>query len=261
MTTFLITGATGRIGTPTTSQLRAGGHDVRALSRRSGPGLVTGDLLTGAGIGVGVGEFGDEAERGSTNVFAGVDVVIHLATTNGAKDIQVAKNLFEAAAQAHVKHVVLLSIVGIDKIPMGFYRQRVEIEEIAQKSGVPLTLQRATQFHPFVEAMFTAQRFSPVIIRPSIRFQPIATEEVAARLVTLATGDPMGRVDDIGGPQQLTAAELLDAWKQATGSHRPSVPLRVPGKLFKAFADGENLVPGPGFGEQTFEQFLAAKYR
>lgn len=260
MTTYLVTGATGRIGTPTTARLHDEGHEVRALSRRSGPGLVTGDLLTGAGVGVGVGEFGDEAERGSTNVFAGVDVVIHLATTNGANDIQVAKNLFEAAARAHVEHVVLLSIVGIDRIPMGFYKQRVEIEEIALDSGVPLTLQRATQFHPFVEAMFTAQRFSPVIIRPSIRFQPIATEEVADRLVTLAAGDPAGRVDDIGGPEQLTAAHLLDAWKRATGRHRPSVPLRVPGKLFKAFADGENLVPGTGFGKQTFAQFLSEKY-
>ncbi len=244
MTTFLVTGATGRIGVPTTAQLRSAGHDVRALSRRSGPGLVTGDLLTGL----------DSA------VLDDVDTIIHLATTNGAKDIQVAKNLFRAAAAAGVAHVVLLSIVGIDTIPMGFYKQRVQIEEIATNSHVPLTLQRATQFHPFVEQMFTAQRFSPVFVSPSIRFQPIATAEVAARLVDLAAGDPAGRVDDIGGPEQRTAGDLLDAWKRATGRHRPTVPLRLPGKLFKAFAAGENLTEGQGFGKQTFEQFLAGKY-
>ena len=44
MTTTLVTGATGALGVPTVSRLRAAGHDVRALSRRSGPGLTTGDL-------------------------------------------------------------------------------------------------------------------------------------------------------------------------------------------------------------------------
>lgn len=244
MTTILVTGATGRIGVPTTGQLRAAGHDVRALSRRSGPGLVTGDLLSGL----------------DTTVLDDVDAIIHLATTNGAKDIQVAENLFRAAAAGGVPHVVLLSIVGIDTIPMGFYKQRLEIEQLATDSRVPLTLQRATQFHPFVEAMFTAQRFSPVLVSPSIRFQPIATDEVAARLVELAAGEPAGRVDDIGGPEQRTAGDLLDAWKRATGTHRPKLPLRLPGKLFKAFAAGENLVPGAGFGKQTFEQYLADKY-
>jgi uncharacterized protein YbjT (DUF2867 family) len=245
MTTYLVTGATGRIGEPTTAQLRAAGHDVRALSRRAGDAGVVGDLLTGAGI---------------PEAMAGVDTVIHLATTNGAKDIEVAKNLVDAATAAHIKHLVLLSIVGIDTIPFGFYRQRLEIEKIVQASSVPLTLQRATQFHPFVEEMFIAQRFSPVFVAPSIRFQPIATTEVAARLVDLASGDPVGRADDIGGPEQRTARDLLDAWKKATGRRRPDLPLRIPGKTFKAFAEGENLVPGTPFGQQTFEQYLAAKY-
>ncbi|SFP67604.1 NAD dependent epimerase/dehydratase family protein [Geodermatophilus dictyosporus] len=50
MTTTLVTGATGTLGALTVARLRAAGHDVRALSRRNGPGLTTGDLLTGAGI-------------------------------------------------------------------------------------------------------------------------------------------------------------------------------------------------------------------
>ncbi|PXW35753.1 UNVERIFIED_CONTAM: uncharacterized protein YbjT (DUF2867 family) [Williamsia faeni] len=245
MTTYLITGATGQIGTPTTAALRADGHDVRALSRRRGPGLVTGDLMSGTGIGA---------------AMAGVDTVIHLATTNGAKDIQVAKNLFAAAASAHVRHVVLLSIVGIDKIPMGFYKQRLAIESLATASGVPLTLQRSTQFHPFVDTLFSAQRFLPLVIAPSIRFQPIATQDVAARLVTLAAGEPSGRVDDIGGPEQRTTADLLAVWKKAKGSRRPALPLRLPGKLFKAFAAGNNLVPGTPFGHETFDQYVAQKY-
>ena len=245
MTTYLVTGATGRIGVPTTHRLRHAGYDVRALSRRAGDGMVTGDLRTGAGIA--------EAMRG-------VDTVIHLATTNGAGDIEVARNLVSVAAEAHVNHLVLLSIVGIDKIPFGFYRQRLEIESIVTAGSVPLTIQRATQFHPFVEEMFLAQRFSPVLLCPSISFQPISTDEVAARLVDLAAGDPMGRVDDIGGPEQRTARDLMAEWKQVTGRRRPGLPVRLPGKTFAAFRDGENLVPGTPFGHETFVRYLTAKY-
>lgn len=245
MTTYLVTGATGRIGVPTTNRLRQAGHDVKALSRRAGDGMVTGDLRTGVGIAEAMG---------------GVDTVIHLATTNGAGDIEVARNLVSAAAEAHVEHIVLLSIVGIDKIPFGFYRQRLEIEAITAAGPVPLTIQRATQFHPFVEQMFLAQRLSPVLLCPSISFQPIATDEVAARLVDLAAGDPMGLVDDIGGPERRTARDLLAEWKQVTGRRRPDLPVRLPGKTFTAFRNGENLVPGTPFGLETFSQYLTAKY-
>ena len=243
MSTILVTGATGTLGTPTTAQLTAAGHDVRALSRRTGPGLTTGDLLTGEGIAA---------------ALDGVDTVVHLAT--GLKDVDLARTMIAVARAADIAHFVLISIVGIEDIPLGYYKGKVEIERMLQGSGLPHTILRATQFHAFVDTIFRSQRFSPVVVAPAFSFQPIAASEVAARLVELAGSDPAGRVTDIGGPQQRTARDLAAAWKRASGSRRPIWTVRLPGKTIAGYAAGHHLVPGPAFGKGTFEEYLAEKY-
>lgn len=243
MSIVLVTGATGTLGTPTTAKLREAGHEVRALSRKTGPGLTTGDLLTGEGI---------------PAAFAGVEVVVHLAT--GRKDVGQATAAFEASRGAGIRHVVLISIVGIEDIPLGYYRGKVEIEKRLVASGLPHTILRATQFHQFVDAIFSGQRRSPVILAPAFSFQPISTEEVATRLTELVGAEPAGRVADIGGPQQRTAREFAEAWKRATGSRRAIWSLRLPGRTVAGFAAGHNLVPGTPYGTGDFDEFLAAKY-
>jgi uncharacterized protein YbjT (DUF2867 family) len=245
MTTTLVTGATGALGTPTVTRLRATGHHVRALSRRSGPGLTTGDLLTGAGL------------REALN---GVDTVVHLATgPRGKGDVEAARTLLQVAADAGVRHLVLISIVGIDDIPLGYYRNKVVIERLVRESGLPFSLLRATQFHSFVEALFTAQRAFPVVAAPTFPLQPIAVEEVADRLVELAGAAPAGRVADIGGLEQQGVPDLARLWARVTGTRRPVVPLSLPGKLFAAYREGSALVPGPAYGRQTFADHLAAR--
>ncbi|OJV60395.1 MAG: NmrA family transcriptional regulator [Cellulomonas sp. 73-145] len=245
MTTTLVTGATGTLGTPTVLRLRAAGHDVRALSRRTGPGLTTGDLVTGAGL--------DRA-------LAGVDTVVHLATAPRAKgDVEAARTLLTAAADAHVQHLVLISIVGIDGIPLAYYRDKVVIERLVRQSGVPFTILRATQFHGFVEALFTGQRALPVVVAPAFTVQPIAAEEVADRLVELASDRPAGRVPDIGGPEQRTVPELARLWRGAVGGRRPVLPFVLPGKTFAGYRSGAGLVPGTPYGRVTFADHLAAR--
>ena len=243
MSTVLVTGATGNLGTPTALKLREAGHEVRALSRRIGPGLTTGDLLTGNGI--------PEAMKG-------VHTLVHLAT--GSHDVDQAKAAIDAAREAKVAHIILISIVGIDDIPLGYYRGKVEIEKYLVHSGVPHTLQRATQFHQFVAGIFDLQKSSPVIIVPKFSFQPIATEEVATRLTDLVTAGPAGRVADIGGPDQRTAREFALAWRRVKGWRRPIWAVSLPGKTASGFAAGHNLVPGTPYGVKTFDQFLDGTY-
>ena len=242
MTTVVVTGATGQLGTPTTAALRAAGHDVRAMSRQRKPGLTTADLATGAGVAA---------------ALEGAEVVLHLATSNGSADVPLAERLTEAARLAGVRHLVLISIVGVDQTPLRFYRDRFAIEEIVEAAGIPFTLQRATQFHSLVARIFSTQRLSPVLVAPSIRVQPIEVTEVATRLAELAGGDPAGRVPDIGGPEQRTARDFARIWLAASGSRRPVVPLRLPGRLFAAYDAGVNLVPGPPYGQLTFADYLA----
>jgi uncharacterized protein YbjT (DUF2867 family) len=246
MTKILVTGSTGQLGAPTTAALRAAGYDVRGLTRAGGEGAVAGDIVTGQGL--------DDALRG-------IDTVVHLATTNGARDVVMAKNLTAAAQRMGVSHFVLISIVGIERIPLGFYRDRVVIEDIVMSSGLPFTIQRATQFHSFIDTMFSAQKFLPLLVVPRWTYQPIDIGEVASRLAELAQGAPRGRVDDIGGPAQRSMRDLHAAWKKATGSKRGVMVVHLPGALFAAYDAGVNLVPGAPEGRGTFEAYLEEKYR
>ena len=241
MATVLVTGGTGTLGLPTVTALRAAGHSVRVLSRRGGVDTVRGDLVTGAGIATAV---------------ADVDVVVHLATTGGKDDVPAAHTLVAACARADVRHLVVISIVGVDEIPFSYYRLKLEIESLAELSPVPHTILRATQFHSFVERFFTAQGLLPVRFAPSFSLQPIAVDDVATRLTEIVGMDALGRAADIGGPEQRTAHDLAQAWSNAAGSTRPIWPLRIPGRTFRGFAAGHNLVPGAPYGTSTFEDYL-----
>lgn len=240
-TRVLVTGATGTLGVPTVARLRAAGREVRALSRRSGPGLVTGDLLTGSGVEAAVN---------------GAETVVHLATGLRRKDVGMARTLLDAARRAGVAHVVLISIVGIDHIPLGYYRDKEEIERLVTESGLPHTILRATQFHSLIDQLFRVQRRLPVLLAPSFDVQPIAPTEVADRLVELASSAPAGRVPDIGGPTVRPLPELARVWSAARGVNRRVVPVRVPGKVFAGYRAGHNLVAGPPYGHGTFEEYL-----
>jgi uncharacterized protein YbjT (DUF2867 family) len=236
--TLLITGGTGTLGRPTVEALRAGGHEPRILSRRPGPAHVVADLQSGAGV---------------PEALAGVDTVLHLAT-NRRSDARATQHLLQASRSAGVQHLVYLSIVGVDAVPLGYYRSKLACEELVAGSGVPFTILRATQFHDFVAGAFRAQRRLPRVIALDVPFQPISTAAVADRLVSLVGAAPAdGRVDDLGGPAVLPMAELARQWLVARGSAPEAAERRVvewhaPGKLVGAYRAGLHTTGGPGPG-------------
>jgi uncharacterized protein YbjT (DUF2867 family) len=236
--TLLITGGTGTLGRPTVAVLRDAGVEPRILSRRPGPGHVVADLQSGAGL---------------PEALAGADTVLHLAT-NRRSDARATQRLAQAARSAGVQHLVYLSIVGVDAVPLGYYRSKLACEEVVAESDLPFTILRATQFHDFVAGAFRAQRRLPRVITVDAPFQPISTAAVAERLVSLASAVPAnGRVDDLGGPEVLPMAELARQWLVARGSEREAAERRVvewhlPGKLVGAYRAGLHTtgLPGPG---------------
>lgn len=240
MTSILVTGGTGGLGRPTVELLRSAGHEPRVLSRKPGRGHVLGDLTTGEGL--------DAA-------LDGVDTVLHLATTRTAKDSAQTRRLLDAAD--HVGHMVFMSIVGVDRVPYAYYDDKVVSERMIEDSGIPFTILRATQFHDFVGAFFRAQRRLPVLTVVDVPDQPIAVEEVAARLLELATAAPAGRVPDIGGPEHLTLREAADAWQLAHGTRKPAWTVHLPGRMARAMREGFHMTPLPGYGTGTFAEYAA----
>lgn len=238
--TVLVTGGTGGLGRPTVVALRAEGREVRVLSRRAGQGHAVGDLSTGAGLA--------EALRG-------VSTVVHCATTR-FRDIRQTENLIEAAEHAGIEHLVFVSIVGVDAIPSYvYYRDKVASEQAFIASELPLTILRATQFHDFVAGFFVPQRRLPLLLVPELPVQPIAVHEVAGRLAQIAAGPPLGRAEDIGGPEILTVMDAARQWQRAHGTRRRMLPVPVPGRTGAAFRAGLHTTGLPGYGTQTFAQY------
>ncbi|MDQ7803552.1 NAD(P)H-binding protein [Amycolatopsis sp. A133] len=241
---ILVTGGTGQLGSAVVTRLRATGEEVRVLSRRAAPDVVRGDLRTG---------------RGVDSAVAGVDVVVHCATDYFGREAQLARTLVEAARWAGGPHLVYVSIVGVDRVPLGYYRAKHETERLVADSGLPCTIQRATQFHGLVRTLLAGASRLPVVPVPRISFQPVDVHDVARRLADLAQADPAGRAPDFGGPEILPAAELAEAVGEASGRARRIVPVKVPGETFRAYAAGGHLTPEHREGEITFREYLAGQ--
>ncbi|WP_433473954.1 SDR family oxidoreductase [Spirillospora sp. CA-142024] len=246
--TILVTGGTGTLGSHAVPLLRAAGQDVRVLSRRTrepadGIEYVTGDLLKDEGIEAAVD---------------GVDVVLHLA--GGKKgDEAAARNLMRAASEADVKHLVLISVIGADRVPVAWVRSQLDVEQAVIDSGVPYTILRAAQFHDLVLKVVQSMAKLPVVPKPGgLRFQPVDSRDVAERLVGLALGAPSGRVPDLAGPKVYGLGDLVRGYLEVRGKRRPMLPVRIPGKAGRAYRAGDNLtLDGADQGTRTWEEFLA----
>ncbi|PPS84622.1 SDR family oxidoreductase [Streptomyces sp. MH60] len=245
MTTILVTGGTGTLGRLVTERLRAGGHEVRVLSRHSEPYAV--DLR--------------EDGSGLDTALAGVDTVVHCATTQRGGDERSAANLIVAARRAGVAHLVYISIVGVDRVPLGYYRTKLAVEKLVEESGLGWTVLRATQFHDLVVQVLQALAKAPVVVLPArVPDQPVEVAEVADRLAALAVGAPAGRVPDLGGPEVRTFESLARACLRATGQRRAVVNVPLAGKTYRAFRAGGHLAPEHAVGEGTFEEYLAVRF-
>ncbi len=247
-TRILLTGGTGTLGRHVVPLLRDAGHDLRVLSRshresEDGIEYVTGDLLTGEGIDAAVG---------------GVETILHLA--GGPKgDEEATRNLARAASKAGARHLVYISVTGADRIPLGYFRQKLGSERVVAESGIPWTTLRAAQFHDLVlTVMRTVTKLPVVPVLGGVRLQPVDSRDVADRLVELTLGDPAGRVADLAGPQVYSMAELVRGYLQAQGKRRLTMSVRMPGRAGRAYRAGENLsLEGVELGTRTWEDFLA----
>ncbi|WP_300345398.1 NAD(P)H-binding protein [Nesterenkonia sp.] len=183
-------------------------HNVRAVSRRDGV-----DAFTGAGL---------------QQSFAGADVVIDLFTrftfsSRRARAIHQteAENVSSAAQQAGVRHVVVLSIIGVDRNPHNYYAGKLQQEQVYEASGVPLTILRAAQFHEFAAQVLDRTSLGPVGLTFQARIQPVAVQEVGRRLAAIATGPPQGRAADLARPQPESLAEMMRRYAAADCSFPP----------------------------------------
>ncbi len=247
-----VVGGTGVLGKPLVAELAARGDEVLALSRTAPRKLPDGashrriDLTTGDGL---------------AEALAGIEVIVdasNSSTPRRAAPVMVegTKRLLNAGAEAGARHYVGVSIVGCERVPMAYYKVKVQQEEAIAAGAIPWSLLNATQFHTLIDYLFKQDARFGIVRSGSARFQPIDPPVVAERLAAAAHAEPAGRLPDVAGPEVLTLSELAKAWRRA--GHR-ALPLRFPmvGPIGRPLREGALCNPDAAAGGRTFEQWLA----
>ncbi|WP_253775760.1 SDR family oxidoreductase [Goodfellowiella coeruleoviolacea] len=242
-----VAGATGNIGALTVTALERHGHEVVRISRSLGV-----DLMTGAGLAA---------------ALRGVETVVDVTNGPAADPAETVtyfraatQNLLAAEKRANVRHHVLLSIVGIDRVAgNAHYAGKREQERLVATGPVPWTIVPATQFHDFAATVTSWTERDGVATIPPLLVQPVAPADVADVLTEIATGMPRGRHPDLAGPEPQ---DLVDMARRVNEARDRSIRL-VPtwSTLFGPDMAGDVLLPGERvrIAPTTFEEWLATQ--
>ncbi|MDQ0785001.1 SDR family oxidoreductase [Streptomyces sp. B3I8] len=205
-----VIGGTGLIGSQVVRDLRAAGHEAVPHSQSTGV-----DVIGGQGL--------EEA-------VAGADVVVNLTNSPTFDEASPAffrtsmDNLLAAAHKGGVGHAVILSIVGVDRVPaLDYYRAKVLQEDILKAGPIPYSIVRATQFMEFMDAVLSWTADADTVRLPATPIQPIAAKDVAAAVAEVAVGAPLNGVHNIGGPDIFPLDELGRITLSHKGDHRTVV--------------------------------------
>jgi len=238
-----VAGGTGVVGRHVVAALKAAGDEPVVLARSTGINLVSGTGL----------------DRPLEGVDAVIDVsnVATLSRSRAVAFFEAATGqLLAAGERAGVRHHVVLSIIGVDRVDSGYYDGKRRQEQLALDGPVPATVLRATQFHEFADQLLARIR-GPVVAVPRMRVQPVAAREVAEELVRLARGPAVGQAPELAGPEELELVGMARLVARVRDGRRLVVPLPVPGRVGRAMAGGALLPTGPGpRGRQGFAEWL-----
>ncbi|GAA4677856.1 nucleotide-diphosphate-sugar epimerase [Phytohabitans rumicis] len=206
--------------------------------------------------------------EGLAEAVAGLDAVVHLASATrqyrkaAAVDVAGTRRLVTAAAQAGVRHVVYVSIVGIDRVPFGYYKHKLAAEQVVRSGPVPWTILRATQFPQLLDERLLpmASTLGVLLGDPEVKMQLVDPRDVADRIAGMLAAGPSRAIEEYGGPEVLTFAEIVEPWLRARGKRRPVLRLRLPGATVRAMRAGALTTDAVPTGTRTWREYLAERY-
>ena len=166
------------------------------------------------------------------------------------------------AREAGIRHVVYVSIVGMEGVAYPYYKAKLATEAVVEENIVPWSILRATQFHTLMETFLEAFSKPPFVVAVPYKwqFQPVDPREVADRLVDVVLEKPAGRLPDFGGPEVRKFKSIAESWLKSRKLHKRLIPLPLPFKFSRQFASGRLLTPDHRDGKITFEQYLEQEY-
>lgn len=248
MSTILVTGASGFVGSYAVPALLAAGHRVAALVRSPESGQVVLDRLPEADRANVELRTGDVTRPGSLPAaLTDVDGVLHLVAIprdrKGGEELRLVNTegtraVVVAMRDAGVKRLVYMGAMGVTDDPdLHYASSKARAEALVAESGLDwTTLKPSLQFGPgdgFFNIIADLVRMSPGIVpvpgNGKSRFQPISVSDVAT-VVAKCFGDDatIGQTLDLGGPRYWTYREITSEVLRATGKKRAILPMPVP---------------------------------
>jgi uncharacterized protein YbjT (DUF2867 family) len=243
-----VAGATGRVGRHIVDVVEENGHEAVPMSRRTGVDVVTGDGLAGA--------------------LAGVEWIIDAATGPSPDEQEAAafftaasRNLQQAGERAGVRGIVMVSIIGIDRLEGGgYYKAKLQHERDMLAGPLPVRILRAAQFHEFVDQLMAWGRQGDVVYVPKMRTQPVAARNVAEALVGLVTTGQDGSTVEIAGPREENLADLARLFATRRGDPVKIEEVSNPADPMTTAYESGVLLPGPDaiIAGPTFQEWLSS---
>jgi uncharacterized protein YbjT (DUF2867 family) len=227
---LVVIGGTGLVGSQVVKKLTAAGHEAVPAAPDTGVDLIT--------------------AKGLDQVLEGAEVVINVANspTFDAASLDFFRasmsNLLAAGERAGVRHQVILSIVGVDRVPeLDYYRAKALQEDLLRHGPTPYSIVRATQFFEFIDTVISWTCDNNVVRLPSTRIQPIASADVVDALVEVSLGAPLRGIRNVAGPDVYRLDDLGKVRLAAQGDGRSVITDNQAGMF--AAVTGDELVAGP----------------
>lgn len=243
---IVVIGGSGLIGKKLVNNLNQLGHEAVAASPSSGVNTLTGE--------------------GLAEVLKGADALVDVSNSPSWEDAAVleffetsTRNLLAAEAAAGVRHHVVLSVVGADRLAdSGYMRAKVAQEGLIKSGGVPYTIVRATQFFEFVGGIAQSATDGQTVRLPPALMQPILSDDVAAVLARVAVEGPLNRMVELAGPEPIRQDELVRRYLAANKDPR-KVITDVKARYYGTELNDQSLTPGenPMLGTMRFEDWLS----
>ncbi len=230
--------STGLVGSYVVAAAEAAGHSVVGLAREAAI-----DLTVSAGL---------------VDLLAGVEALVDV-TQSPTLDLQavtffetVAANLGDAATRAGVARTVVLSIIGVDRVPELEYYVAKEAQEHTHQAHSPgVHILRAAQLLQFPSMAIGWGRNGGTTTVDDLLSQPVAVDEIAKLLLELATGEREETLVELAGPQRGYVAELARRVVEHRNENLTVIASDAPDSIKNgALLPGPDaVIAGPGFDE------------
>lgn len=248
---IVIIGGTGLIGSKLVARFNSLGHLVLPASPSTGVNAVTGE--------------------GLARVLEGADVVVDVSNSPSFKGIPTyedkaamkffhtaGSNILEAEKKANVKHHIVLSVVGTERLlANSYFCAKMAQENLVRQSGIPFSVVHSTQFFEYLSNIVQSGFNGEAVYLPPASIQPIAADDVADQIATVALGNPLQGKIEIAGPNVFQLSTLAQSYLNETKDARLVVP-DVHALYYGTELNDRTLLPAENarLGSVNFEQWL-----